>query len=154
MTSEPTMNARDVGAKPVIVVEALAKTFVLHNQGGLELPVLANLDFEVRAGESLVLGGPSGVGKSTLLRVLYGNYRPSGGAVRVLHDGDYVDMVSATPRAALEVRRRTLAYVSQFLRVIPRVSTLDIVRHPLLARGVAPDEATRRAGAMLSLIHI
>ncbi len=139
---------------PVVAVESLGKTFILHNQGGAELPVLANVSFEVRAGEALVLGGRSGVGKSTLLRVLFGNYRATSGSVRVLHRGAYVDIASAGPRAVLDVRRRTLGYVSQFLRAIPRVPTIEIVKDPLLARGVANDEAERRAGAMLERLNL
>jgi alpha-D-ribose 1-methylphosphonate 5-triphosphate synthase subunit PhnL len=134
--------------------EHLSKAFVLHNQGGTVLPVLADVGLSVHAGEAVVLAGPSGTGKSTLLRILYGNYRPSTGSVQVLHDGRMVDIVTADPRLVLEVRRRTLGYVSQFLRVIPRVSALDIVRDPMLGRGVADAEATRRARDMLARLNL
>ncbi len=79
------------------------------------------------SGECLVLSGQSGAGKSTLLRTLYGNYLPAGGSIRVQHEGEWVELVGANPRQVLEVRRRTLGYVSQFLRVIPRVSSLDVL---------------------------
>jgi alpha-D-ribose 1-methylphosphonate 5-triphosphate synthase subunit PhnL len=138
----------------MLSAEDLSKSFVLHNQAGTVLPVLADVGLSVHRGEAVVLAGPSGTGKSTLLRILYGNYRPSTGRVRVLHDGRMVDIVSADPRQVLEVRRRTLGYVSQFLRVIPRVSTLDIVRDPMLGRGVPEDEATERAEAMLARLNL
>jgi alpha-D-ribose 1-methylphosphonate 5-triphosphate synthase subunit PhnL len=138
----------------MIRVEDVSKTFVLHNQSGIRLPVLDNVSLSVDAGEALVLSGPSGAGKSTLLRILYGNYRPSSGRVLVRHDGQFVDLVTAAPRAVLEVRRRTLGWVSQFLRVIPRITTLDLVRDPLLARGVAEADATRRARAMLARMNL
>ena len=134
--------------------EHLSKAFVLHNQGGAVLPVLADVGLSVHAGEAVVLAGPSGTGKSTLLRILYGNYRPSTGSVQVLHDGRMVDIVTADPRLVLEVRRRTLGYVSQFLRVIPRVSALDIVRDPMLGRGVSDAEATKRAQDMLARLNL
>ncbi|MEN5082103.1 phosphonate C-P lyase system protein PhnL [Bosea sp. TWI1241] len=138
----------------MIQVENVSKEFVLHNQGGVRLPVFDAIDFSVAAGEALVLAGASGAGKSSLLRILYGNYRPSAGAIRITHDGRPVDIVQAVPRTVLEIRRRTLSFVSQFLRVIPRVSALDIVRDPLLARGVAPEEASERAKAMLARLNL
>jgi alpha-D-ribose 1-methylphosphonate 5-triphosphate synthase subunit PhnL len=138
----------------MIQVENVAKEFVLHNQGGVRLPVFDAVDFSVAAGEALVLAGASGAGKSSLLRILYGNYLPSAGAIRITHDGRPIDIVQAVPRTVLEIRRRTLSFVSQFLRVIPRVSALDIVRDPLLARGVAPDEASERAKAMLARLNL
>ncbi len=138
----------------MIRVEAVSKTFTLHNQGSVRLPVFRDVNFAVRAGEVLVLAGASGAGKSSLLRILYGNYLPTNGRIEIRHDGEMVDIASALPRTILEVRRRTLGFVSQFLRVIPRVSALDIVRDPLLARGVDPSEATERAGAMLARLNL
>src|SRR3546814_8340578 len=101
--------------------EGRAKSFVLHNQGGVRIAVFAGLDLEVRRGECLILAGPSGAGKSSLLRSLYANYKPQAGAVRVRHGDRVVDLCAAEPYEILEVRRQTLGYVSQFLRVIPRV---------------------------------
>lgn len=134
--------------------EGLSKQFILHTQNSVSLPVFAQVDFTVKKGEAVILHGASGVGKSTLLRILYGNYRPSAGHVHVLHGSRFVDIVTATPRRVLQVRRRTLSFVSQFLRVIPRVSTIDIVKDPMLARGIDPSEATRRAGDMLARLNL
>ncbi|SIR25344.1 MULTISPECIES: phosphonate C-P lyase system protein PhnL [unclassified Bosea (in: a-proteobacteria)] len=138
----------------MIQVENVAKSFTLHNQGGVNLPVFDEVNFEVAAGEALVLAGASGAGKSSLLRILYGNYRPTRGSIRITHAGRPVDIVSAVPRTVLDVRRRTLGFVSQFLRVIPRVSALDIVRDPLLARGATPETATEKARAMLARLNL
>ncbi|MGO4664776.1 phosphonate C-P lyase system protein PhnL [Bosea sp. 2RAB26] len=138
----------------MIHVEHVAKTFTLHNQGGVRLPVFDNINFSVDAGEALVLAGASGAGKSSLLRILYGNYRPSSGHIHITHAGRAIDIVAAVPRTVLDIRRRTLGFVSQFLRVIPRVSALDIVRDPLLARGVSPDEASARATAILARLNL
>lgn len=138
----------------MIRVENVTKAFTLHNQGGVRLPVFDDVDFSVEAGEALVLAGASGAGKSSLLRILYGNYRPSAGHIHITHAGQPVDIVTAVPRTVLDIRRRTLGFVSQFLRVIPRVSALDIVRDPLLARGVAPDQASERAKAMLARLNL
>ena len=141
-------------SSPLIIVEDLAKTFVLHNADEAAIPVFENLRLEVAPGECVVLAGESGVGKSTLMRSIYGNYLPTGGAVRVLHDGAYVDITRAQPHQVMDVRRRTLGYVSQFLRVIPRSPTLQLVMEPLLENGVDVDEARERAETLLAALRL
>ena len=111
----------------MLTVDRLCKSFVLHLQGDVTIPVLRDVSFSVAAGECVALSGPSGAGKSTLLRLLYGNYRADSGHIRVRHDHDWCDIAQAAPRAVLAVRARTLGYVSQFLRVVPRVAAVDIV---------------------------
>jgi alpha-D-ribose 1-methylphosphonate 5-triphosphate synthase subunit PhnL len=137
-----------------IVVDDLCKTFTLHTQGGQELPVLRGVRLDVAPGECVALADPSGAGKSTLLRCIYGNYRPQAGRILVRHRDGFVDIVGAEPRTILDVRRRSLGYVSQFLRVIPRVPTLEVVAEPLRAVGAGQDEARARAGALLERMRI
>jgi alpha-D-ribose 1-methylphosphonate 5-triphosphate synthase subunit PhnL len=132
----------------------LAKSFTLHNQGGLRLPVFDGIDLAVSSGECLVLSGPSGIGKSTLLRAVYGNYLPEGGHILVRHGNDVVDMATAPPRVILDIRRRSMGFVSQFLRVIPRVPTIDIVAEPLRRLGVELAEARARAETLLARLAI
>ncbi len=132
--------------------QALTKTFTLHLRDGIRMPVLSDIDLDVRAGECVVLAGPSGAGKSTLLRSLYGNYRAEGGAIHVLHRGHMVDLATADPRTILDVRRQTLGYVSQFLRVVPRVPALDVVAEILLTRGA--DLAAARDAAREHLLRL
>jgi alpha-D-ribose 1-methylphosphonate 5-triphosphate synthase subunit PhnL len=139
---------------PMISIRSLAKTFVLHTQGGTCIRAFDGVDLDVAAGECIALHGPSGAGKSSLLRSIYANYRPSAGSVVISHDGDGVDMTSAQPRTILDVRRRSLGYVSQFLRVIPRVSSLDLVAERLTAMGVDLREARERAGELLARLNI
>lgn len=139
---------------PVLSVEGLEKTFVLHNQGAAILPVLNGASFTVAPGEAVVLTGVSGAGKSTLLRLLFGNYRPTAGRIAIRHRGRPVDIASAPPRVILDVRRWTLGWVSQFLRVIPRVTAQDLVAEPLLLRGADPVEARRKASAMLERVNL
>ena len=135
-------------------VRDLKKTFTLHHQHGAVLRVLDGIDLEVGRGECVVLHGPSGAGKSTLLRSLYANYRIQHGQVEVRHDERWVDMGSASARDLLDVRAHTIGYVSQFLRVIPRVPALEIVAEPLRFAGMAEDEAEARARALLARLHI
>ena len=134
--------------------EGLQKTFTLHLRGGMRLPVLTGIDLDVRSGECVVLSGPSGAGKSTLMRSLYGNYRAEAGRIMIRHRDEMVNIATAEPRIVLAIRRETLGYVSQFLRVVPRVGTLDIVAEELIVRGVAPDEARDAAGALLLRLNI
>lgn len=138
----------------LLQARSLKKTFTLHNQQGVMLDVLQAIDLDLAAGEMVVLKGASGTGKSTLLRILYGNYRPVAGSVRIWHEGEMVDIVQARPRLVLDIRRKTLSFVSQFLRVIPRISTLAIVMDPMLSRGVKEGEARARAAAMLEALNL
>jgi alpha-D-ribose 1-methylphosphonate 5-triphosphate synthase subunit PhnL len=138
----------------MVEVENLHKHFTLHNQGGVTLPVLEGVSLTAQRGECVVLNGRSGAGKSTLLRCIYANYRAQSGAVRVRHREAWVDMAAADPREVLAVRRYTVGYVSQFLRVIPRVPTLDVVMEPLLACGVETAPAQRRAEELLARLNI
>jgi alpha-D-ribose 1-methylphosphonate 5-triphosphate synthase subunit PhnL len=143
---------------PVLHVSGLNKSFVMHARsvagGDLALPVLRDVALSVAPGECLALVGPSGAGKSTLLRSLYGNYRADTGSIRVRHQDDWVELVGAEPRVMLDVRRHTVGFVSQFLRVIPRVACVDVVAEPMLRLGAAPEEARRRAEFLLGVLGI
>lgn len=135
-------------------IEKLCKEFTLHQQGGVRIPVLDNVSLEVNKGEAVAVTGPSGRGKSSLLKLIYGSYKATSGAIRVFHDGVWVDAVNAEPRDMIVIRRQTIGYVTQFLRVIPRVPALDIVAEPLIERGIEPGEAEERAKDLLSRLNI
>ncbi|PRY05161.1 phosphonate C-P lyase system protein PhnL [Paraburkholderia sp. BL25I1N1] len=135
----------------------IGKTFTLHGQGGVRIEALAGVSLDVERGECVVLVGPSGAGKSTLLRCLYGNYLASSGSIVVrdaANDGQPVSITGAEPHDVLRLRRGVVGYVSQFLRVIPRVPTLTLVAEPLLLRGVPEDKARARAAALLTRLNV
>ncbi len=144
------MTTLDTGIR----VEGLSKSFILHTQGGARIDVFRDLSLHVEAGECLALSGPSGSGKSTLLRSLYANYKPDAGRILVRHGDGVVDLSTAAPRAVLAVRRRTLGYVSQFLRVIPRVPALEIVAEGLGEDGLEREEALAHASSLLRRLRI
>jgi len=135
---------------PMIDLTDVSKTFTLHNQGGAVIEVLSGVTLAVAPGECVALTGASGAGKSTLMRVIYGNYRARSGIIRV----GGTDLVRAEPREIIRLRREVLGYVSQFLRVVPRVPTQDVVAEPLRAVGVAEAEAGERAAALLERLNI
>lgn len=128
----------------------LSKAFTLHNQGGAVIPVMAGAGLSVAPGECVGLTGQSGSGKSTLMRMIYGNYLAAGGSIQV----GSLDVATAAPRQIITLRRETLGYVSQFLRVVPRVPTLDVVADPLLSLGVPVDQARARAADLLARLNI
>ncbi|MEL6977586.1 MAG: phosphonate C-P lyase system protein PhnL [Pseudomonadota bacterium] len=131
----------------------VCKSFTLHAQG-VTLPVLRDAAVTARRGACVALTGASGAGKSTLLRLLYGNYRIDRGRVAVRHGDGWIDLATAEPHEVLEARRLSLGYVSQFLRVIPRVPALSIVAEPMIAAGSAPEAAEARAAELLSRLRI
>ncbi|MDZ4095831.1 MAG: phosphonate C-P lyase system protein PhnL [Paracoccaceae bacterium] len=134
----------------MIRIENLCKSFTLHNQGAAVIGVMAGAELAVARGECVALLGASGSGKSTLMRMIWGNYLAASGSILV---GD-LDVARAAPRQIIALRREVLGYVSQFLRVVPRVPTLDVVAEPLLVLGVAPVEARARAEHLLARLNI
>ncbi len=134
----------------MIRITDLSKTFTLHNQGAAVIEVMRGAHLTVAPGDCVWLVGQSGAGKSTLMRMIYGNYLAASGQIMV----DGVNVAGADPRTVLALRRTTLGYVSQFLRVVPRVPTIDVVAEPLLALGQDRDTARARAADLLARLNI
>jgi alpha-D-ribose 1-methylphosphonate 5-triphosphate synthase subunit PhnL len=135
-------------------INNLKKSFTLHQQGGVTIPVFDGFNAEVIPGEAVAITGPSGRGKSSLLKLIYGTYRASGGEIMVHKDGIYQDVVCAAPHDILALRKATIGYVTQFLRVIPRIPAEIIVAEPLLERGESETAALARARNLLARLQI
>jgi alpha-D-ribose 1-methylphosphonate 5-triphosphate synthase subunit PhnL len=132
----------------------VAKTFTMHLQEGIRLPVVSAVSFSVRAGECVVLAGPSGAGKSSILKMVFGSYRCDRGQI-VVHQGERrTDVAGASPRNILGLRKNTIGYVSQFLRAVPRVPALDVVAEPLVANGTSREEARDSAAKLLGRLNV
>jgi len=140
--------------KPVLEIQNLDKQFTLHTQNGAVLDVLQAVNMSVKKGEIVALCGPSGAGKSSLLKAIYGTYRVNGGHIKVVANGIDIDLAYADPRQITELRKTTIGYVSQFLRVIPRVATIDIVANAAIEMGVPADQAKARAVDLLERLRI
>jgi alpha-D-ribose 1-methylphosphonate 5-triphosphate synthase subunit PhnL len=139
---------------PILAISGVDKSFTMHLQGGQLLPVLHELSFEVHAGECVALGGASGAGKSSILKMVYGNYAVNHGSIVLQALGGAIDIAVADPRQVLAARRDTMGYVSQFLHCVPRVGALQVVAEPLIERGVAAVEARDRAAELLTRLNI
>src|ERR1700757_4982812 len=138
----------------VLELTAVAKTFTMHLQGGIRLPVVTRVAFAVRAGECAVLAGRSGAGKSSILKMIFGTYRCDAGSIRLHADGCTVDIAQAEPRQILLLRARALGYVTQFLRAVPRVPRLVAAPDPLGSAGAEREAARRRAADLLRRLNI
>jgi alpha-D-ribose 1-methylphosphonate 5-triphosphate synthase subunit PhnL len=136
-------------------IAGLSKRFTLHIRGGLVVEALDGVTLRARRGEFLGLVGPSGSGKSTLLKCLYRTYLPDAGSARYrTRHGEWVDLATAGDQAMLSLRRNGLGYVSQALRVIPRVTVERAVARPLTALGAEPAQALRRSRELLSRLNL
>ena len=134
----------------MIQLRSVSKKFKLFNQQNAIISVIENANLNISPGECVALVGASGSGKSTLMRMIYGNYLATSGSILV----DGIDLTTAEPREILEVRKRKLGYVSQFLRVVPRVPTLKVVAEPLLSIGKPETESLEMAEALLEELNI
>jgi alpha-D-ribose 1-methylphosphonate 5-triphosphate synthase subunit PhnL len=143
---------------PLLHMQAVSKQFVLHLQSNTVLTVLKDFDLQLMPGECVRLSGPSGMGKSTVLKLAFGNYRASAGSIWVRDtQGPAIDITQANARTVLHLRSQTMGYVSQFLRVIPRVAAIDIVAEPLLESGASlysADQAREVAAQWLTRLRI
>jgi alpha-D-ribose 1-methylphosphonate 5-triphosphate synthase subunit PhnL len=135
----------------MLCLNRVSKTFTIHVRGGLEIRSFENVSFETHAGSLLALTGPSGIGKSSLLKCVYRSYLPTQGQILYTsRAGASVDLAAAEDWEILELRRSEIGYVSQFFQVMPRVSALEILMEPLLSRGRPRAEALDRAKELLS----
>ncbi|MBV9388283.1 MAG: phosphonate C-P lyase system protein PhnL [Chroococcidiopsidaceae cyanobacterium CP_BM_ER_R8_30] len=141
-------------AKLILRTENLSKHFFLHEQRK-HIPSVVGMFLEVSAGRLTALTGPSGVGKSSLLKCIYRTYLPSQGAIYYHTDeGDWIDLVQANEQEILQLRHTEISLATQFLHCLPRQSTIDVVAKPLFDLGISRSEARIRAQELLSHIHL
>ncbi len=139
----------------VLEVKNLSKNFIAHTRGSVEISGFKNISFSLKKGEFLSISGKSGAGKSSVLKVLYRSYLPSGGDVNFYDNGSFIaSLTKADDSEILVLREKYIAYVSQFLQVLPRVSALNIVAHPLILQGESEKSATQKAKEMLDFFGI
>lgn len=145
----------------LLQAENLRKGFTLHGQGGLHLSVLEEVSLTVNKGECVALQGASGSGKSTLMRSLYANYRVDAGHIWIRHQGQapdqaatWVDLTECESHDLIALRQHTIGYVSQFLRVIPRVPALEVAAEPLMEIGVERETALEKVRSLFTHLNL
>jgi len=140
--------------QPILEIDGLSKHFQLHEQNKL-IPSCANVQLQASAGQLTALIGPTGAGKSSVLKCVYRTYLPSSG--RMLYrdgEGHRTDLAQASEHRMLELRQRDIGFVTQFLHCLPRRSALDVVCEPLVAQGMAHEPSRERARELLSLLNV
>ena len=135
-------------------VTKLCKSFTLHNRGAIEIEGFSDISFSVDSGDLLALTGPSGSGKSSVLKTIYRTYRPGSGQVLMKRGGQEVDLAACTDSEMLEYRRADIGFVTQFLKILPRVSAIDVVAAPLIALGKDLQNARAEAADLLRRLYI
>jgi alpha-D-ribose 1-methylphosphonate 5-triphosphate synthase subunit PhnL len=139
----------------ILTVQNLEKKFVLNAMGGKTITGCETVNFQVKSGEFLGISGPSGSGKSTIIKCIYRTYLPTAGSIWYRSEADeLVDLASASERTVLSLRSREMGYVSQFLRVIPRVPAIDLLSNGLRRQGWDLQQARREAKEYLQMMNI
>jgi len=136
-------------------VSQLAKQFTLHNRSGIKVQAFSDISFNLHCGQLLALSGPSGVGKSSILKTIYRTYLANSGTVLFRRsDGTTIDLAGCPESRILELRKREIGFVTQFLKILPRISAVDTVAHPLIETGLPEEEARIQASQMLARLGI
>lgn len=140
---------------PILQVRDLGKRITLHVLGGAVIEPFSGVSFDVAEGEFVAIVGPSGSGKSSVIKTLHRTYLAStGSALYRTAGGESVDLASVPDRRIIELRRREIGFVSQFLRVEPRVPAIDIVARPIIRGGADELDARARAAALLERLDV
>lgn len=136
-------------------VRNLSKEFTVHTRGGIKIQGYENINFEVKKGEFLSLYGPSGMGKSSILKALFRTYTTTtGDIIFTKENGDSVNIASCDDSTMLSLRKDEIGYVSQFLKVLPRIGAVDVVAQPLIDKGESEEIAKEVAKELLSYLGI
>jgi len=136
-------------------VDGLHKIFTVHNQNGREIEGFMHISFELKKGSFCALMGPSGAGKSSLLKCIYRTYLPTGGSVELTcTDGTTYDLVRLSEGEIINLRKKEIGYVSQFLKVLPRISAVNVVAQPLIDWGESEVSSKEMAKDILNNLGI
>lgn len=138
----------------ILTIENYAKTFHLHERDKF-IPSASHVSLSVYPGKLTALIGPTGAGKSSVLKGVYRTYLPSAGCILFrTATGEIVDLAQADEHRILELRKTEIGFVTQFLHCLPRKSALEVVAEPLMSRGVHVEEARGRAADLLAQLAV
>jgi putative ABC transport system ATP-binding protein len=137
-----------VESDPILVeIRHLTKYYA---RGGQIIPVLVDINFDVRLGDYLALMGPSGSGKSTLLNLIAGIDQPSGGTIKVAG----VDIARLSDADLADWRAANVGFVFQFYNLMPVLTAFENVELPLLLTPLSRHERRERVAIALSLVDL
>ncbi|WP_424982492.1 phosphonate C-P lyase system protein PhnL [Maritalea sp. S77] len=137
----------------VLNVSGLTKSFQMHHLDNT-LHAFRDVNFSLKQGEFVLLKGPNGVGKSTLLRTIYRTYLPVDGKVMFHSARGDIDLANAADIDVALLRAEEIGFVTQFLVARPRVAAEEIVAEPLRLAGVAPEDALDQARHWLNVFGV
>ena len=139
---------------PILEIKNLYKNFDLYNLDH-EIKGCQNINFSIYEGEFVGITGASGSGKSTILKCIFRNYLPTSGEIWY-NSSEYglLDLSKATERQMIKIRKDEIGYVSQFLKVMPRVTAKEVVEEAVLEIGGSREEARIQAEKMLEHFKI
>lgn len=139
---------------PILRIKDYSKHFELHEQGKI-IPSSDNVNLEVYPGQLTALIGPTGSGKSTVLKGIYRTYLPSSGHIFFrTKENSEIDLTQADEHVVLELRRNDIGFVTQFLHALPRQATEDVVAQPLIQKGMERAQARNISREMLSAMNL
>ncbi|MCA9039183.1 MAG: ABC transporter ATP-binding protein [Planctomycetaceae bacterium] len=127
----------------IISIEKVSKTFVM---GDVQVPVLHEINLEIKEGDFVVIVGPSGSGKSTLLNLIGGLDRPTSGVIWFDQPDQEISRFSDTQLTAY--RREHVGFVFQFYNLVPTLTATENVQvaSELNKEGMDPQEALKLVG--------
>jgi alpha-D-ribose 1-methylphosphonate 5-triphosphate synthase subunit PhnL len=142
-------------SKPLLEVVNLQKEFTVHNLGGKQIQGFWDVSFKVAKGRVLALTGPSGIGKSSVLKCIYRTYLSSAGNIyyRSKLYGE-VDLTCLPEYQMLQLRAFEIGYATQFLKVLPRVPAIDVAAEPVMGGKMPPNVARESARHLLERLKI
>ena len=141
--------------QPILEVCHLKKTFHLHLVDGRLIEPFADVSFRVERGQFFLISGKSGIGKTSILKCIYRTYLTTSGEIwYASHLFGRVDIAAASEKTVRELREHELAFCSQFLHILPRVSALDVTAEPLVRLGLERSEARAEARRWLRRLGI
>ncbi|MCL2046039.1 MAG: ATP-binding cassette domain-containing protein [Oscillospiraceae bacterium] len=139
----------------MLIVNNLSKTFNMHVGAEKTITCLDSVNLSVEPGQVVALIGPSGSGKSSLLKCIYGTYLTTVGNIYYTDaNGSEHDLANIDLQTMRHLRTREFGYVSQFFHVIPRIAAVDVLSQPLINRGWSSNDSAKRAKELLSKVGI
>lgn len=134
----------------MLEVADFGKRFTIHHLNKT-MQAVEHIDFSLESGEFIGIIGKSGSGKSTILKSIYRTYLPDAGQI-IFNSERFgrIDLCHASEREILYLRKYEIGYVSQFLNVMPRTTSRQLVEKALLEMGVTEKDARTEAEQALS----